>query len=208
MKAIIWDLDGTLMDSSADLATAVNRVRSQRGLPVLEHDFVCKAVGNGMAKLLERCFPELEAEALPEITSAFVSAYGACCTEQTAPYPGIEAVLAALSDAGIPMGIVTNKPLSFTQAILEARGVADYFAAVIGGDGVKKPAPDGVIEAISACAADIPDSWMVGDHHTDIQAGRAAGCKVCWVSWGIGHSDGLDVDAQADAVEDLLAILR
>ncbi|MDA3961982.1 MAG: HAD-IA family hydrolase [Planctomycetota bacterium] len=205
--AVLWDLDGTLVDSTLDLAAAGNACRAALGLPPLDVATVASYVGNGLGKLLERLCPDADPVGLAVARDEFVAHYAKHCADQTPVFPGVSELLAVIAAAGIPQAVVTNKPLSFTTTILDHHQLSAHFAAVIGGDGPKKPAPDQLLEACQRCGVDPAAVWMVGDHHTDLQAGRAAGCRVAWVGWGIGKRDDGPIDVCVDTPEQLLAAL-
>lgn len=204
--AVLWDLDGTLVDSREDIACAGNVARAALGLEALPVTDVAAMVGDGMGALLRRlCGDDPMALGLAE--AEFVAHYAEHCADRTTVYPGVAAALAAIAAAGIPQGVVTNKPLAFTRRILDATGLAGSFATVQGGDGPRKPAPDQLYAACAELAIDVADAWMVGDHHTDLLAGRAAGCRTAHCTWGIGHADGVAHDLSLTLPGELLPAL-
>jgi phosphoglycolate phosphatase len=115
-------------------------------------------------------------------------------------------MLDQLRHAGWLLAVATNKPLAFTLSILDACGL-DQFTEVRGGDAARKPDPGQLLSILAELGADHARSWMVGDHRTDILAGRAAGCAVMWCSWGIGRREDLPIDAQADHPDDVVRLL-
>jgi phosphoglycolate phosphatase len=204
---VVFDLDGTLIDSREDIAAAANAARRSLGLADLPLPTVVSYVGDGAETLIERltpgCAPAQRAQAL----AAFKAHYAVHCCDATRPYPGVPEALAALAAAGWALGVATNKPDAFAAEILRRLGLGQRFGAVAGGDGAKKPDPASVRTVLARLGADAASSWMAGDHHTDIRAGRAAGCRVLWCAWGIGGRDGLAVDAEASAASDLPLML-
>lgn len=192
-RAALFDLDGTLIDSSADIAAAANVARAAAGLPPLPEGVIAGYVGDGAEKLIERAVPDGDRV---RAMAAFTAHYAAHCTERTRPYPGIPQALTALRDAGWILGVVSNKPDAFSVAILERLGLLPLFAGVRGGDRAKKPDPAALDELFAAFGAAPAASWMVGDHVTDIRAARAAGCRIAWCGWGIGRREGLAVDVE------------
>jgi phosphoglycolate phosphatase len=205
-RALIFDLDGTLVDSRADLAEAGNHARAALGLPALAMPEVAKMVGDGAATLIERLTPGCSPEGRASAMAAFLAYYAEHCTDRTRPYAGVPEMLGQLRHAGWLLAVATNKPLAFTLAILDACGL-DHFTEVRGGDAERKPDPGQLLSILAELGAEGASSWMVGDHRTDILAGRAAGCFVMWCSWGIGRREGLAIDAQADDPDDVVRLL-
>jgi phosphoglycolate phosphatase len=205
-RALIFDLDGTLVDSREDLATAGNHARAALGLPALATAEVAMMVGDGAATLIERLTPGCSAAERERAMAAFLASYAEHCCERTRPYAGVPEMLDQLRADGWRLAVATNKPLAFTLSILDACGLCQ-FSEVRGGDAARKPAPGQLLSILSALHADHGRSWMVGDHRTDILAGRAARCWVMWCSWGIGRRDGLAIDAQADHPDDVVSLL-
>ncbi|MHC5067310.1 MAG: HAD family hydrolase [Planctomycetota bacterium] len=208
VAAVLWDLDGTLVDSREDLAAAANVARAALGYEPLPVATIGSYVGNGMSKLLERSLPDEDAAGLAKAKDAFVAYYAAHCIDATPCYAGIPELLAAVSAAGIAQAVVTNKPESFSRSILAHLGLTDHFAAIVGGDGPRKPDPAHLQLALDACGVAAADAWMIGDHHTDIIAGRAAGCAgVGLCEWGFGNDGGHEPDCRFSTTDQVLAAL-
>lgn len=199
-SAVIFDLDGTLLDTLDDLADAVNETLDAHGLPRRTREEVRQFVGNGVEKLMERALPQGR-ETIAQtpgghpadffaLLADFKTRYAACCQRKTRPYPGVLSLLDALRDAGIPVAVVSNKFDAAVKAL-----VASYFGELIPvavGEraGVrKKPAPDTVREAIrllglsSEEVASRPPVY-VGDSEVDIATASAAGLPCISVLWG------------------------
>jgi phosphoglycolate phosphatase len=206
-RLAIFDLDGTLVDSREDLATAANAARSALGLPALSLAEVSSCVGDGLDKLIERVTPGGDAAARASAKAAFAAAYERCCCHATRPYAGIPEALAALCAHGWALGVATNKGLAFSERILSHCGIRARFAAVRGGDRTRKPDPTALLEIVAESGSDPRGAWMIGDHRTDLAAGRAAGMRVAWCAWGIGHRDGLDADAVLEHPADVPRVL-
>lgn len=211
--SVVFDLDGTLIDSAPDIAAALNRTLARHGLPGLQVGQVAAMVGDGARVLLARAFAAHKvspaAAALDDATAGYLADYAANSLVATAPYPGVVPTLAALRQAGWRMAVCTNKPEAAARAILAGLGL-DPFAAIGGGDSfpVRKPDP-GHLSATLAVAG-MTQAIMVGDHHNDILAARGCGLKVVWASWGYAAADpGADLAAESfAALPGLLASLR
>ena len=189
-NAIVWDLDGTLVDSAPDMASALNTVLDMRGFFTLPIDTVRMMIGNGVPKLVERGFNAVgvrpDAAQLDELIAMFVKEYKACATDRTRPYPGIVEALQEIQSMSIPMGVCTNKPEAITRQILEGLGLSDYFSSIVGGDSTsaRKPDPEPVLACLRGLATEPALSLMIGDSVHDVHAARAAGVTVGVVPWG------------------------
>ncbi len=199
--AFLFDLDGTLVDSVADLATAVNLLRDELGLLPLDRDTVRRFVGDGATALVTRALPPglFNADRL----ARFLHFYRDHLLAQTRPYPGIVPFLESIRSRRL--AVVTNKPREFAVPLLEGLDLARFFPVVVGGDSCprKKPDPEPVRIALRQLGAEPADAVMIGDHHTDLRAGRAAGLRTCFCGWGLGHADGLSADHTAATPADL-----
>jgi len=188
--AIVWDLDGTLVDSAPDLASALNTVLDKRGFFTLSITEVRAMIGNGVPKLVERGFNAVGVRPdqlqLDELIAMFVKAYKACATDNTRPYPGVVEALQAIHGMNIPMGVCTNKPEAFTRQILEGLGLANYFSNVVGGDttSTRKPDPQPVLACLRGLLSEPASSLMIGDSIHDVHAAHAAGVVIGVVPWG------------------------
>ena len=205
-RVLIFDLDGTLIDSRADIAAAGNHARQSVDLPELPLPRVLSYVGDGLDQLIMRLVPDSDRRVAAK--QAFEIYYLEHCCAATSPFDGVVDTLQRLRADGWILAVATNKPTVFAHAILRGCGLADYFAAVrAGGDGPLKPDPGSLLDILRELAGNARQSWMIGDHHTDIRAGRAAGCRVLFCAWGMGHADGEPVDAIAGKPSDLCGIL-
>jgi phosphoglycolate phosphatase len=188
--AIVWDLDGTLVDSAPDLTSALNTVLDKRGFFTLSITDVRTMIGNGVPKLVERGFNAVGVRPDPaqmdELVAMFVDEYKACATEHTRPYPQIVETLEMINGMNIPMGVCTNKPEAFTRQILEGLGMAKFFSSVVGGDttSARKPDPQPVLACLRGLVAEPVSSLMIGDSVHDVHAARAAGVTIGVVPWG------------------------
>jgi phosphoglycolate phosphatase len=186
-KGILLDLDGTLIDSRSDLALAVNLTRGELGLPALPQNQVVSYVGEGVRTLLTRALPE-RPDLLEPALAINRRNYGAHLLDATVLYPGVREALERFRAAGLPLMVVTNKPREFTDRILAGLGVDGFLAAVVaGGDcPALKPDPAPLLQALAAAGCEPAGSWMVGDHFTDLEAGRRAGLNRCFCRYGFG----------------------
>lgn len=208
LSTYLFDLDGTLIDSLGDLATGLNLLRKDFSLAPISEEEVRQRVGDGARKLVQRSLPEeLFSE---EAVHRFLAHYQDHLLVNTRPYPGIIELLSRLQQQGAQLGVVTNKPIAMTQPILSGLGLDGFFGVTLGGDSVpnKKPAPDMIHQAMTTLGSTAAQTIVVGDHHTDLRSGQAAGTKTCFCQWGFGHNDGLVSDFLAPTsleLRDLLA---
>lgn len=186
--AILFDLDGTLVDSRADLALAVNAALRAVGLPERSLEEITGFIGEGSRRLLEKAIAPHE-ELLAEAHAAWERAYAAGLLQHTAFYPGMRELVAKLAGA-LPgkLAVHTNKPGKYARPILEGLGVSGLFARVLGGgDGsANKPSPEGVQWLLGELGAESQDAVYVGDSAIDVQTAQAAGLRFVGVAWGYG----------------------
>lgn len=183
---LIFDLDGTLVDSRFDLAAAVNRMRRQLGLPELDTDQVVPMVGNGARELVRRALAADGADGLLDRGyPVFLAHYGELCLERTRPYPGIPELLARLAPHRA-MAVLTNKPSAFTLKLLQGLGLAPYFAEVVAGDSLptRKPDPTGFLHLTERLGLPPRRCLMVGDSAVDAATAEAAGAPFALCEWG------------------------
>jgi phosphoglycolate phosphatase len=201
LEAVVWDLDGTLVDSAPDLATALNTVLDKRGFAGHSLETVRGMIGNGVPKLVERGFNaigiRLEPAQLDELVSLFREEYTACATNRSRPYPQVMEALEKIYTLNIPMGVCTNKPEALSRQILEGRGLSGYFNSVVGGDTTStlKPDPQPLLTCLHELATEPASSLMIGDSAIDVGAARAAGVYVGVVPWGYRSSPVEDLGA-------------
>ena len=185
-KAIIFDLDGTLLDTLTDLAEGTNYALRVNGFPERTTDEIRRFVGNGARKLIERAVPEGQIEAaLEQVRQDFDIYYKVHCKDHTGPYPGIMEMLQELVQQGYALGVVSNKP-DFAVQELIPEYFPDIFASLSGErQGVaKKPAPDLIREAMKNLQADSSNAVYVGDSEVDLEAAVNAGIPCISVAWG------------------------
>jgi phosphoglycolate phosphatase len=184
---IIFDLDGTLIDSARDLEIATNQTRAQFGMEPLDAGLIHSYVGNGAAVLVKRAMgPEASETLVSDALLFFVKYYRAHALAHTRLYPGVHGVIDALAEQGHTLAVLTNKPVRISTDILAGLGVGARFTRVYGGDSFaqKKPDPVGIMTLIVETALRAEDTWMVGDSAVDVRTARNAGVKACGVAWG------------------------
>lgn len=187
MDFLIFDLDGTLIDSKLDLAHAVNATRSNLSLPPLENDRVYSYVGNGAPVLIRKALgPDYSEEDVQKALEYFLTYYREHMLDNTVLYPGMRECLDRLRDDGLLMAVLTNKPVRISTLILEGLGVAGHFFRIYGGNSFeqKKPHPMGVEKLLAEAGVPKERTLMVGDSGVDVRTARNAGIKVCGVTYG------------------------
>lgn len=202
-RALIVDLDGTMVDTVGDFELALGRTLAGLGYAPVSRAFIERTVGKGSEHLIRRT---LEAAGAPAALyeaawAAYQQHYLAINGSASAVYPGVVEGLTALRAHGLPMACLTNKPGAFARPLLAAKGLAGFFDHVFGGDAFahKKPHPEPVLGACAALGLPREATWMVGDSANDAGAARAAGCPVVLVSYGYNHGEPVS-SAGADAV--------
>ena len=195
---VVFDLDGTLVDSRLDLAAAVNATRERLGLPALRVDAIAAMVGEGARTLLRCALPEsIDGAPFEDALALFLDLYFDRCLDATRAYPGIPELLAALSPR-FPLAVLTNKPERHSRRILEGLELTPRFAVVVGGDTlpVRKPDPAGLRHLARAWSTTADRLLLVGDSGIDAATAQAAGAALALVAWGFGGADTLiDVEA-------------
>jgi phosphoglycolate phosphatase len=213
LKAIIFDLDGTLVDSALDLRNAVNVLLADEGLRQLDIDEVKSMIGDGAAKLVERAVSATggDLSRLPALVTRFLQIYEANASHHTECYPGVVEMLAGLRGLGFALAVVTNKPHAATIEILEALGLRAYFDTVIGGDTLpeRKPHPAPILAALNCLGVAPESALMIGDNYHDVQAARAAGVRAFAVTYGYSHKPHAELGADhlIDTMSELLPIV-
>jgi len=180
-RKLIFDLDGTLVDSAPDLATALNALLAEMGAPALSLQAIRAMIGDGAGVLVARGLAAsglqeaAEAETLPAALKRFLALYRDCLIDQTRAYPEVEATLERLLARGHQLGVCTNKPIDPTRRILAALGLERFFGAVIGGDSLakRKPDPEPLLAAIAGLGG-TAKAVMIGDSANDMLCARAA----------------------------------
>ena len=207
-KAVLFDMDGTLLDTLADMAAAVNHILSVHGYPLRTVEEVRTFVGNGARKLMERALPpDVTGDAFEALLEEYRQWYEAHACVKTAPYPGVPAVLAALHRAGVRCAVVSNKPDGATRELaarffpgLPAFGQQDGIPA--------KPAPDMVYHALAELGVEASAAAYVGDSEVDVALARNAKLPLVAVSWGFRGREALEEAGAALVVDDAATLLE
>ncbi len=210
LRAILVDLDGTLLDTVPDLTLALNCMRAELGLKPVEEGMVTSLVGRGSAVLVQRALALDMAPAEVALHSAaalarYLAFYAEVNGERSSVYPGVVDGLAEFKTRGWPVACVTNKPYVLSVALLRRFELLDYMAAVVGGDSQPemKPKPQPLFAACRQLGVTPSEAVMIGDSGNDAEAARAAGCPVLLVPYGYQHDAplrGLDADGIVDSL--------
>jgi phosphoglycolate phosphatase len=199
---VVCDLDGTLIDSRADLAAAVNKVRAEHDLPPISVETATSYVGDGVRKLIERALSEIDTD-IDAAVESMRRHYSRGWLNETRVYPTVFEGLETLREAGFKLAVATNKPQGACEAIIDGLGLTRCFDVVLGGspDYPLKPDPAMLLLAIERGGADSTASWMIGDNHTDLASGRNAGLRTCFAKYGFGSAgdEGFDIEVDSFA---------
>ena len=190
-KLVVFDLDGTLVDSRQDLAQATNRLLVEHGGESLEQDQVVHMVGEGVERLITRAFTAAGLLPVPaDALGRFLELYSQCLLVHTRAYAGVPEALQELAQV-TALAVLTNKPREFSERILQALGLSAFFGDVLGGDGphARKPAPDGLLRLVEDFDAAVEDTVLVGDSAIDLRTARAAGTAIALARYGFGFRD-------------------
>lgn len=210
-RLFLFDLDGTLIDSRADITLAINLTLAQMNLRPLQESDVADFVGNGVRPLIKRSLGcsagrEPEDATIQEAIRLFRKEYGDHMLDQTRLLPGVKEGLDLLSWARF--AVVSNKPEDFSRRILDGLGIGDRFEIILGGDSIqkRKPDPESLLKAMDFCKCSPAETAMVGDSAVDIQAGKAAGIATCGVLGGFRPKEELEAAGPDIIIRSLLEL--
>lgn len=217
INTLIWDLDGTLVDSVIDIAGSVNHVLQSYQLPVLPVDNVRQMIGNGASKLLQRAFASVDGLDFygdDQAYDRFLDHYADHCCENTILYPGMAAMLSVFAELGCRQGVCTNKPQAMAKSIISHLQLTDTFGAIVGGDSTphRKPHAEPLLHCLEILGAEASDSLMIGDSAADVGVARSAEIPVVVLPWGYTPNGVEDLGADyiahdAQALKQLLHTL-
>ncbi len=212
IKAVVIDLDGTLLDTAPDLAEAANRMLAEMRLPVIEEALVKTYIGNGVGRLIKRVLTrDMNAEPdealFAKAQPIYEKHYAEVVSLNSRPYAGVVDGLDALKQAGYRLACITNKAEKFTLPLLKDTGLADYFELILSGDTLpkKKPDPMPLFHVCEKFGVKPNELLLIGDSLNDTQAARAAGCYVFCMPYGYNRGQNvseLDLDAVVDTLVD------
>jgi len=209
---LVFDLDGTLVDTKDDIAEAANVTLRALGLPPQEPRVLWGYVGDGVRVLLERALGTTHAELIEPGLAIFMPWYRAHLLDRSAVYPGLREVVATLAGEGVVFSVLTNKLADMSRAIVDGLGLGTTFPRLVGGDtlSVRKPDPAGLVRLIDAARVAPSRTLMVGDSAIDVATGRNAGVATCGVLWGFSGPAIRDcgADVLVERPEELLAVAR
>lgn len=203
VDALIFDLDGTLVDTLDDIADSLNRVLAARGLPVHARAAVRRMVGGGAGRLVRDALPEHARETAAALFDDYRRDYLANLVVRSAPYPGVIGLLGSLASAGVPMCVLSNKPHAPTQQLISTLFPATPFVEVVGErpGRPRKPDPTVALELASSMKVAPERCALVGDSSADIGAALAAGMRAFAVTWGFRDADELQADGAHALIE-------
>lgn len=188
MPLLIFDLDGTLIDSKLDLAHSVNATLRYMGLPEISHELVAAYVGNGAPVLMRRALgPGVTDADVAKALDFFIRYYAEHCLDHTELYPGVQDALDRLhADSEVKMAVLTNKPVRISGHIIRDLGFGDHFFRIYGGNSFdrKKPDPIGIEKLLAESGAPRESAVMVGDSAVDVRTARNAKIRACGVTYG------------------------
>ena len=212
IKAVLFDLDGTLIDSAPDLHVAANNLLSEENRSTITLEQTTSMIGDGVPKIVERAFAAtgytMEDGELDSLVKRYLEFYEPHAADLTSPFPGCVECLKRLRHKGYELAVCTNKPFIATQKILGSLDLANSISAVIGGDtlpGIKKPDPRHLLAALDIMKITPKNAIMIGDHANDVTAARAAGMPVivCRFGYTNGPAENLEGDLVIDHFDEL-----
>ena len=218
VRAVMIDLDGTLLNTAPDLADAANRMLAEMQRPLVPVEVIMTYIGNGVDRLIKRVltgemYAEPDAELFAKAKPIYERHYLEGVSRFSRPFPGVVEGLDALKQAGYHLACITNKAAKFTLPLLKDTGLFDYFELILSGDSLPKTKPD-PLPLLHACqnfGVKPAEMLLIGDSMNDAQAARAAGCHIFCVPYGYNHGepvDKLDLDRVVESVLEASTLIR
>jgi len=210
IRGVLFDLDGTLLDTAPDMALALNRLLQEQGRPAIAFDQIRPHVSHGALALIRIGFPDADQEQVESLRARFLELYRADLAAETRLFPGFESVLAELEARGLPWGVVTNKPAFLTEPLLAATKLSTRARCIVSGDTLpqRKPHPAPLLHAASLLELAASDCVYLGDAERDVRAAHAAGMRALIALFGyLGEHDrpqSWGADALIDEPEQLI----
>ncbi|MFH5924740.1 phosphoglycolate phosphatase [Roseomonas xinghualingensis] len=209
-RIALFDLDGTLLDSAPDIHSALDRLMAAHGRPGFSREEVRRMIGDGVPVLVQRACAARNLVNSPELVAEFLKDYEAHAADETRPFAGIPEALAALKAAGWRLAVCTNKPEKAARIILDNQKLSPLLEQVGGGDSfpVRKPHPGHPLGILARMGAEASRAVLIGDHHNDTRAAKAAGIAAVFAAWGYGTAEmaeGAPVASAPDELPDVLA---
>lgn len=213
INTVLFDLDGTLVDSIPDLAYCSNQTLSEMGRAILPQETLCTFVGKGLDRLIVRFLANdidadtAEPELFQQAKEIFKRHYHATNGDHSVLYPKVTEALVKLKEMGLSLGLVTNKPMEFTVPLIEKKNIFSYFDVLVGGDTCehKKPHPEPVLYAMEKLRSSPTSTVFVGDSLNDAAAAAAAGVPCLMLPYGYNEGQTIIKPQHGDLVEDLMA---
>jgi len=211
-ELLIFDLDGTLVDTARDVHFCINETRADMNLPPLTLEEARKSIGPGPNTFVDLVLPSDQKHRLDEFIKKFRACYIDHLTDHSRPYAGIVELLAELQKQGIPLAVATNKPRRYTEKLLRDLDLLRFFSGIFTPDDVasRKPDPEMIVKVLEDMNASAENSLLIGDTDNDILAGKEAGVWTCAVTYGYGPQEvlrNLQPDFMIDRPEDVLEII-
>lgn len=211
VNVVIFDFDGVIVDSGEDIANAIQFTLKHFQRPVLSNEEIISYVGHGADKLVRSCFKDCDEELVRQAIPFYRKYYLENAIIKTRLYDNVKETLKKLKDTlNKRTALVTNKPEDLTYRIIEGLGVKEYFDIVVGPESVTrlKPDPEGIMKVLGEFGESADKALMVGDSHTDIEAGRKAGTHTCAVAYGLGDKEELAKSLPDISIDNILELLN
>lgn len=218
IKAVVIDLDGTLLHTAPDLAEAASRMAAELSLPAIELDTVKSYIGNGVSRLVKRVLTrdmdaEPDAELFARALPVYEKHYAEVVSRESRPFPGVVEGLQAMKAAGFRLACITNKAEKFTVPLLKDTALFDYFELILSGDSLpkRKPDPLPLLHACQHFGIEPAQLLLIGDSLNDTQAARAAGCHIFCVPYGYNRGrsvEELDLDAVVSSLFEATKLIQ